>query len=44
MKNILEEIGRKCPDCGNVLHIKTEKDRNEIEYCKNCGYRNEVLR
>jgi len=46
MKKILNDIGKACPDCGFILHIGVEKEKgkiNQIEYCKQCGYRVEIL-
>jgi len=47
MKKILNDVGKACPDCGFILHIGFEKEEkgqvNQIEYCKQCGYRVEIL-
>ncbi len=35
-----------CPDCGSKLHIGQHKFADgmfEVYYCKNCGYKKEVL-
>lgn len=46
-KEIINDIGKACPDCGYILHISFEKEgnnSNQVEYCKNCGYRVEILK
>ena len=44
-RDLLKDIGKSCPRCGDKLHIgqkKFKEEKDEVEYCKNCGYRVEV--
>ena len=45
-RDLLNDIGKVCPRCGNKLHVGQKKEisgeRDEVEYCKNCGYRIET--
>lgn len=44
---LINEVGKACPDCGFPLHISFEKEGkniNQVEYCKQCGYRVEILK
>ncbi|MEK6903927.1 MAG: hypothetical protein AABW64_04770 [Nanoarchaeota archaeon] len=43
-KNILNDQGKPCPDCGNKLHVGQERHTDglfKVEYCKECGFKQE---
>jgi hypothetical protein len=41
-KNILDDQGKNCRDCGKLLHVGQERFKDglyAVEYCKACGFR-----
>lgn len=44
LKKNLEDVGKKCPDCEAKLHVGQKKFPDGmffVEYCKECGFREE---
>ena len=44
LKKNIEDVGKKCPDCGAKLHVGQKKFEDGmffVEYCKECGFREE---
>ncbi len=45
LKENLDDVGKKCPDCGSSLHVGQKKYADGmyfVEYCKSCGFREEA--
>ncbi len=43
-KKAIQDMGKKCPDCGEPLHIGQERHSDglfNVEYCKACGFKTE---
>ena len=43
-KGLLGDVGKSCPRCGKKLHVGIHhgSETDEVEYCKDCGFRNEI--